>query len=535
MMPTVKSKILAVGTPEPNVSAGWSIRVYDYKNMGSLVAVAHEFTSFSFTMELNGPGTGTITFDEDSDFWTAILNNDKSNRTLLNNEYVFEAVDGETPRFAWLGTSVTNTIVGEDEARAISISGSGIASVLKWAKVGRPGWPTKVPITGYTTSQADKTKKIAVYRATSSSDALPAYGWEFTPNWPTMRMWYVVFKAAQRRGLLPMVKPQFSALKGSDGKAWIWIKTVENVVATTDAQGKKHRYGYQPQDRNQNLLDFLGDCTGQDYSKWFGQRLEWIMYPGFKLDVRTRIGTDRHKSVRFFQGNIISDERTRDREEIANRVIALDEIGNESVRTDNKSVAKWNLRERWDESNKQIIVGKVRNMLADRYIQQTKDEKDQWSIRIPYGDPGRIPFRNFAVGDHIGMNVDYFGSTPTAVSEPVSYRVMAITISLSAEQTVPDCEITLKSLLDTKMESLQKQITQIMNNPVNANIDQKVADAVDNSTSSSNSSSGGGVGGGDGGIETGPGPNVFIGQTDPSTISTNKVVKGDFWLETYEN
>lgn len=530
-MATTASRFLSIGTPEPNISSGWTIRVLDYKDLTKQVAIAHEFTSFSFTMELNAPGTGTITFDEDSPFWTAILNNDKSNRTLANNEYVFEALDGGAARFAWLATSVTNTIVGEDETRAVTISGPGIAGVLTWAKVGRPGWPTKVPIIDYTVRQSDKTKKDPVWRATSSSDKLPAFGWEFTYNWPTMRMWWTVFQAAKRRGLLPWVTPLFNATKDAAGKDWIWVKTIENVTSTTNrATGKQVRYGYQPQDRNQSLLDFLADCTGQDYTKWFGQRLEWIMYPGFKLDVRSRIGIDRSKTVRFFQGNIISDERARDRAEIANRVVALDEVGGESVRTDNASVAKWNLRERWDESNKQVLVTSVRDQLADRYIKQTKDEKDQWTIRIPYGEPGRVPFRNFVVGDDIGLNAEYFGSTPTAVAEPTKYRVMAITISMSADNTVPDCELTLKSLLDTKMEDLQKQLTRIVNSPSTAALLAKVNDQVSSTVSDLDAAGAlGGTGTGTGG----PGPNVWVQTTDPSLTATNNVAVGDFWLETY--
>lgn len=535
-MTTTASRFLVIGGgPEANISAGWTIRVLDYKDMTSLVAVVHEFTQFSFTQQLNDPGQGSITLDEDSPFWTSILNNGHSNRELLNNEYVFEAWDGGVPRFAWLGQTVTNSIVGEDETRAVTISGPGIAGVLSWAVVNRPAWPTKVPITGYKDVQLGDpptTKKIAIYRDVSSNDKTPAYNWQFPMNWPTMRMWFTVFKAAQRRGLVGWVKPMFTALKDSGKKDWVWIKTID-AIAT--------KLGYQPTERNATLLEFLGECTGQEYSKWFGQRLEWIMYPGFKLDVRTHIGTNRSSTVRFFQGNIISNERTRDRADIRNRVIAQDVIGNETTRQDPASIAQWNLREQWNTTNKDVTEDGMRAELASRYIQQSRDEKDEWAIKIPYDDPGRIPYRNFLVGDDIGISAEYFGSTPSAVNAPTSYRVMAITVSLSADQTVPDCELTLKTVIESKMEELEKQITRLLNEPTPAAL-KGLTDVSIGKTpevqstlvfnpetkawgSAAYPSSSGGGGGGTG--------SVFIQKFDPAQTGST-VAAGDFWLETYD-
>jgi len=341
-------------------------------------------------------------------------------------------------------------------------------------------------------------------------------------------MWYTVFKAAQRRGLLGWVNLMFNATKDSGGKNWIWVKRMEELFASQ---------GFIPDNLDQNLLDFLNDCTGQDYSKWFGQRLEWIMHPGFKLDVRTHIGVDRSKTVRFFQGNIISDDRVRDREQIRNRIIAISVDGTESVRTDKKSVAAWNLREQVNTTQKEVTDSTMRGQLADRFLLQTKNEKDQWTIKIPYDDPGRVPYRNFFVGDHIGLNADYIGSTPTAVAAPSPFRVMAITISMTANSLVPECELTLQSLIDSKQAELEKQITDLVNNPPNVsmhdikeisipaapdtksalvwNPDTKKWEPVDVST----------FGGGDGGF--GGGTTVFIQAADPGTDA--KVA--DFWYK----
>lgn len=525
-MATVNSRFLAIGTGEPNISTGWQIRVLDYKDMRSLVTVISEYNEFSFTQQLNDPGTGSITLDEDSPFWTAILRNDLSNRTLLDREYVFEAWDNGVPRFAWLGQNITNTLVGDDEARAITISGPGIAQVLTWATILRPGWPTAVPIDYYVTVQATG-EKIPVYRAESANDQKPAYNWRFPIKWPTMRMWWTTLKAAQRRGLIPWVTPMFTPTADSGGKKWQIINTIDEVA---------EKLGYKPDTPSENLLEWLNECTGQDYTKWFGQRLEWLMYPGFKLDVRTTIGTDRSKTVRFFRGNIVSDERTRDRENIFNRVIATDVDGNESNRTDKPSVAAWNLREKRNEDNKNVTDSTLRGELADRYIAQSKDEKEERSLKIPYDDPGRVPYRNFFVGDYVGLNSDYFGSTPDASGGPTPVRIRAITVHVTSDSTVPDCELTLQWAFERQNDVLQQQITQLINKPNKINLGDianvSIGDPGSNSKlvynpkkkrweAVADTSSGGG----------GSGNRVFIQPTDPATSATNAVQPGDFWLQ----
>lgn len=518
MATTVQSRFLAISATPPNVNTGWQIHVLDYKDLKTPVAILSEFSAFSFTQQLNDPGTGSVTIDLDSPWWTTRLNNGVFATTLLDNEYVFEAWESGARRFAWVAQTVENTIIGEDETRAVTISGPGIAQVLTWACIMRPGWPKKPPIT-------DTIVDGSLYRRTSSyNDLLPAYIWQFPMRWSSMRMWYTVFKAAQRRGLCRMVTPTFTATADSAKQTYVWIKTVDEIA---------DQHGYQPAELNESLLDFLNECTGQDYTKWFGQRLEWLMYPGFRLDVRRQIGTDRSKTVRFYDGQIISNTRTRDREQIFNRVTAVDVDGVESIRTDASSVKAWNLREQRNETNKNVTDNTLRGQLADRYIQQSSSEQSQWSIKIPYDDPDRIPYHNFYVGDSVML-------------DGAKYRVKAISISLAADQTVPDCELTLQSILDLQADSLQKQITRLINDPrqfslsdikdisipalpktksglvYNTKTKKWEAEPITTSTSTGDTGTGGG------------GPRVYMQSADPTLDSTNTVDAGDFWLETYD-
>lgn len=521
MATTSNSRFLAVGSSQPNLNTGWHVRVLDYKDKKSLIAVMAEFQEFSFTQQLNDAGTGSVTLDEDDPWWTSVLANGLSHRAIMDREYVFEAWEANTPRFSWLGQNVANTIVGDDETRAVVISGPGLAQVLKRAQLFRPGWPTKPPVVK-TEVATDGHTQIKTYRETSANDSLPAYKWEFPYTWPTMRMWYTTFRATQRRGLLGWVTPMFTATKDSAKQDFLFVKT----VAAASKQG------FRPDSADMTLFDFLSDCTGQDYSKFFGQRLEWVMHAGFKLDVRRRIGVDRSSTVRFFQGNVLSDERTRDRENIVTRVSVLNNSLNEVIRTDKNGVKAWDIRESWNTAAKEVTDAGIQGQIADRMIAENNDENDQWTIKIPYDDPGRVPYHHFGIGDSVGFNVDYFGSTPTAVVTPSPMRVIAITISMTGDSTVPEVELTLMSIIESQLHKLEREITELKNKAVL----RALADLTDVDTSATDGSATSStlvynpmtkkweaVTGG-----TGSGNHVFFGTVDPSITQTVNV--GDFWL-----
>lgn len=511
MATTTPNKFLAITSNPLNINAGWQIHVLDYKDMKTRVAIIADFNSFSFTQQLNDPGTGSITFDTDSLWWNTILNNGLSARTLLNHEYVFEARENGVARFSWLAQTVENELIGDDGAHVTTISGPGIAQVMTWACIQRPGWPKTPPLT-IASSTGHKFPRDVSY-----NDNSPALLWRFPTKWPSMQMWFTVFKAAQRRGVCKFVTPMFSATTDSAGVKWQYVKTVQNIV---------DNHGYQPEEPGENLLEFLNDCTGQDYSKWFGQRLEWMMYPGFKLDVRKTIGTDRSDTVRFYTGMLPSSSRTRDRENIFNRITAVDVDGNESIRTNAGSVASWNLREQRNETNKNITDKTLRDQLADRYLLQSGTEKSQWTMKIDYGEDGRTPYHNFYVGDKIGIS-----DTGSGPSDIQSYRVMAISVNFDGDSSFVDVELTLQSIIDARDIELQKKITQITTQPSNFDISQlknvnipttptvsstmtfdpktKKWVATPSSTLSNR---------------------VFIGSADPATTQANEVKTGDFWI-----
>jgi hypothetical protein len=509
---TSNSLFLSVLDVPPLQNVGWEVRVRESVNFGYHVAIIVDFTELSVGPELSDPGNGSVTLDRDHPMWTRLLRTGEPATALLDREYLWEAYEDGALRFQWLAQQIKETPVEEDGARQITISGPGVAAVLAWAVIMRPGYPHTLP---KKITNPDSTMDAAD-SGDSYSDAIAAYKWRFPPSWPTMRMWYTLLASAQRRGAVRWVVPTFTATKDSAGITWEWVATSENTGA-----GQTAGQGYSPT-LGQSLLEFLGECTGQDADKYFAQRLEWMMHPGMRLEVRKTIGVHREKQVIFPEGLIQRVERTRDREELVNHVVVTSETGAESIAADAASIARWNRRESYQDQYGNLADPARRTAAAQTYLAQKKDEKSGWSITVPADLPGRRPFRNFNVGDWIAI-------TPyndLGVSTPEPYRVLAIVVSVQGE--VPVCELTLQSKFDARQLELERKLTFIVNHPNSRTINlPKGGSGVpiknpDNSWSYQNP---GDIGGGGGG---GGGGRVFVQDDDPG----GQAQVGDLWFDT---
>lgn len=486
-------KFLAVVQPIRLENTGWEIRVREHDDFKTLYSVIYDWVSFSISPELNGSGTGSITLNLDTPYFSRSLPGGGDPLSLLDREYLFEAWENGSLRFQWLGRNVEESRVAEDETRTVTISGPGTAELLKNAAILRPGWPKPVP------SKVTNNPEFA-----SGTDNSPAYKWIFPPTWPVMRMWYTLLKSAQKRGAATWIKPTFTATKDSGGARWQYVPT----VSTTTGNGFSPTTG-------QNLWDFLQDCTGQDYSQYFAEFCEWVMWPGFKLDVRPIIGAHREKRVIFYEGQMHDKSRTRSREEIGNVVIVADNTGRDSHVTNLPSVAKWNRREYWyDQAEGTTTIAARRTAVARNVLKQKKDEKSEWTIRVPAFDQYRRPFYDYNIGDWIGIgsyNPRGGGSTTVA-----AYRVLAITVTVADE--TPTVELTLQDELQYRQMQLQKQLTWIIHQ-VTAKPQTPSDEKTKSNTTVSNTFEAQGY------VTD---IRVFIQPTDPGT----KARAGDLWYDT---
>lgn len=487
-------KFLAVVQPIRLENTGWEIRVRDYNNFSTLVAIVQDWVSFSISPELNGSGQGSITLNLDTLFFTQDLLDGKSTQNLLEYEYLWEAWENGSLRFQWLGRNVDEQRISEDETRTVTISGPGTADLLKSAVILRPGFPKALP-----------KKALNNPNYHSGTDNSPAYKWIFPTNWTVMRMWYTLFKSAQKRGTIPWIKPTFTAFKDSGGAKWKFVPTVATFAGE----------GFSPQ-IGQTLYDFLQDCTGQDFSKYWAEYCEWVMHPGFKLDVRPSIGAHREKKVIFFEGGSIYDkQRTRSRENIGNFVIVNDNTGRDSHVSDAASIKHWNRREYfYDQAEGTTTIAARRTAVARNVLRQQRNEVSEWTITVPAFEEFKRPFYDYQPGDWIGISTWHASSGNTVAA----YRVLAITVTVDGE--TPTVELTLQDEFHYELNNLQKQLTWIIHQVTKK---PQAINTNDNQTDTTNTTNA--TFGKEGYAD---GIRVFIQPGDPGKLAR----AGDFWYDT---
>ncbi len=424
-MATSNSLFLAVRETPPAERAGFTVRVLDAADFRTPVAMVSGYLSLSIGPELSAPGAGSITLDAESPFWAGELLDGQPAIAVLDRIYLWEAWEDGALRFQWLGMVVEERLIGDDDTHAVVVSGPGIAQVLARASVLPQYFPP---------AKSSLPKGQAAWK-------------QYPLNWPAMRVWLDQFNRAKARGTIAYVTPMFTASTDSGGEPW----EVVNSPATTAT-------GFVELEAGTNLLDLLDVQTGQDTSKQDAMRADWYMHPGFKLDVRKTIGTRREKQVIFFEGGLDRVERTRVRDEIANYVVTVDLYGQTSFAKDTASIAKWQQQETLVSQYQNISDAARRQAISNVVLQQRRDEKSQWVIQVPYDGDGRKPFRDYDIGDWIGVA----RFTTHHVSQVEAYRVLAIVITVP-DTGEPVVELTLQSKLDAAQKDLEKKLTSILN------------------------------------------------------------------------
>jgi hypothetical protein len=500
---------------------GFEVRVLDPTDMATEIAVVPGYSSLTFGPQLNDPGAGSITLSQDDPFWRTLLpyplpNGENTARGLLSYDCLWRVYDNGELRFEFLGRDLDYQ-QDDAENKTLQISGPGGAQVLTYGKIMPPGFPAPPPPLDPNNPNVDA--------SVSGSNTVAARTWMFPFRWPAMQMWWEVFKASQSRGTIPWVKPTFTATADSAGQPWVYVPTIETVSKVS---------GYRPE-IGTNLLDFLNQCTGQDYSVYFAMRAEWQMRPGMYLDARKRIGVNRSgkpisgfdaaKTVRLYDTSVTSIDHTRNRDTIANYVAARDVNGDFSLVTDAKSVRTWSQRELLDTGHANIIEPPRRHDLASTILQQNNDEIIEWTIQIPYGDPGREPFKDFHVGDWV--SVEHY--TEDGTNYTIAYRVLAIVVTDADDTTT--VELTLitqdmfnQSQLTAKLTDLVNRVnTNSKTDPTNPTQLPTVPDTGSSVLTATDGTLGwdSSFGGAGGGVQ------VFIQSTDPGAAAN----VGDFWYD----
>lgn len=512
---TVSNSVFFTVRPVPVLDqVGWTARVLDYRDFTTPVAVISEHIELVAGPELCDPGAGSVTLDADHPMWGQTLLDGNPFSQLLDHEYLWQCFQDGELRFEFLGTSVEEHLIEEDLTRAITISGPGGGQVLSWASI-LPAYFPPAKEVNQTVNTTDAAGNVTVWPG-------------FPTTWPAMRIWRHLLLSAQSRGTIPYVGCSFNDTADSAGQQWVVVQTPSTVADPGTP--------ITP-DPGTNLLDLLNIHTGQDLTKQFAERTEWIMWPGFQLDVRAEIGVHRENDVIFFEGQTLGKERTRNRADIANYIVTADVNGSTSFASDSASKDNYQQREQLQYNNKEVTDPARRAAITQVFLGMHKDEQDQWTVTVPYDEPGRKPFVDYGIGDHIAVStLQGDGSNSIDV-----FRVLAIVVKSSDDGVT--VELTLRSKIEETLRKLQAQLTNILNTPSKVGADPTTIkptpvtslpvgsvpifrDPSGNQIYPTDPSSGtggttGGVGGGGGGVR------VFIQPTEPTGVNV-----GDFWLQT---
>lgn len=246
---------------------------------------------------------------------------------------------------------------------------------------------------------------------------------------PNMAIFLDLLNQAQRRGCIPFVLPQFTVTTDSAGIPW-----TDTASLTVDNGG----------DLETQLQASIAAVPG-----------DWVMQPGFQLFAGNpgSLGEDQSSTVIFHQsGQMMTSERLRVRDQIANYIVCSDGTGNLVLAEDLLSGEEWGHREGYVESASPTTTQTLQNM-ANAALREYKDEQTSRTIDVPPNLPARRVFIDYDVGDWIGVQ-------DTNLYDIETLRVMTISATVDQSENVT-VELTLDSrimLLSELMNNLLQKI-----------------------------------------------------------------------------
>lgn len=418
-MPESNPLFLEVYEEPPLQGVGWEVVVRDPSDFSDIIAINPEFISLQFTVEMSGEGIGSINIDYDYDLFQRPHSFPQTmSIRLLNEENLWEFYEDGQLRFQWFASKVSDVQADKSEERPITISGPGIAHCLSWAVVMPPGFPTST-----------------------------APFWTFK-DVSVMNAYWQLLRAAQQRGTIGFVLPKFTSTRDSIGLLWADDPSFSSTVFVEELA-----FGFKP-DLGTNLLDLLNQVTGQEATEPWPINYDWIMRPNFSLEVRKEIGVHRENEVVFSRGHsIVKKQRNRQRDDISNYIVVRDIYGRTTLRTNPTSISYYRQREALFNKS-QVLSNSLRAQIADTYLRLTSNQMTTFDLAIDPTAERRRPFREFNVGDYIGVDNE--------LGQIEINRVMAISCKISSDGEF-DCELSLGSRDQLNERKAKRRLTQLEN------------------------------------------------------------------------
>jgi hypothetical protein len=243
-------------------------------------------------------------------------------------------------------------------------------------------------------------------------------------NTAAMDAFWQLLDACRRRGTVPFITTSFTRSRDSALFGWSDSQTFE----VTNGQ-----------DLYTLLTNYVGTVNA-----------DWRMRPGFVLDVGLpgSIGRDLSQKVVLYDGSeAISKSRTAARDQVANMVAGVDVAGKIWTEQNQTSKATWRQREWWVDSSTALDAPST-DAVVQATLAQLDDEASSRTLTIQYGVPGKSPFKDFDVGDWVGVERSDYARE--------ALRVIGIAVSVDQDGNVT-CELTLETYrqyLDIQLQYL---------------------------------------------------------------------------------
>ena len=279
-------------------------------------------------------------------------------------------------------------------------SGDGAAWTLQWTVTPAAQWNAS-SVNVYLGGQFDAPGLVAQFTSINGEVQNSPLAGPIFMTQPVFATYQALLQAAQARGTIPYVAPSFSAGADSAGHAWTdsWSLQVPNG---TDLL---------------TLVTSYAGAVGGD----------WQMQPAYVLAAGSQgsLGTDRHLSVVFHEGEVTQLGRTQVRDSIRNVVAAADGLGIIHTQRDTTSIASWGQREGFVANGGVIDPASAVNVAAAT-LGQMRNENQTRVIQVPPNMPGKTVFRDFGIFDWIGIERSDFSATD-------SLRVVGLSVTVDQD------------------------------------------------------------------------------------------------------
>jgi hypothetical protein len=303
-----------------------------------------------------------------------------------------------------------------------------------WAKqytIQHTGWNPVYVAFYFIAAYSSSGTEYATITGINSNVAASSLGGPLYYSEPIIATWLDQLAKAQARGTVPFVATgQLTAARDSFGNPW------------TDTQSVQLQNGT-------DLLSLLQAHAGMINA-------DYIMLPGFRLQVgipsavgKITLGYDRSAQIIFSEGHSVTVQtRQRQRNQIQNLIAAINTDGRVATADDTGSAALWGQREGWLQAAVQVTEEDIA-IVAEAAVEQAGVEVLSYTLQILPRMAGRSIFRDFQVGDWVGLERPDFSAADTV-------RVISIAVQVNADGSEVH-ELVLESYL----RFLQEQLTYI--------------------------------------------------------------------------